>query len=93
MDRDTNAMQTRLSRYWPRVRLFSFLLLGIWFLMTFLAIFFARELADFDFFGWPVSFYLAAQGLVLLYLALIGVYVKCMQRFDRMFANEKNDGE
>ena len=93
MGRDTSAMQTRLSRYWPRVRLFSFLLLGVWFLMTFLAIFFARELADFDFFGWSVSFYLAAQGLVLLYLALIGVYVKCMQHFDSMLGNEKTNGE
>ena len=93
MVHDAHAMQTRLRRYWPRVRLFSLLLLTLWFLMTFLAVFFARELAEFDFFGWPLSFYLAAQGLVLFYLAVIGLYVKYMQHLDRSLENGKNDGQ
>lgn len=93
MNSDSKAMQARLRRYWPRVRLFSFTLLLAWFLMTFLAVFYARELAEIDFFGWPVSFYLAAQGLVLFYLAVIGLYVKYMQRLDRMLESGENDGE
>jgi putative solute:sodium symporter small subunit len=93
MDGDRNAKQMRLRRYWPRVRLFSFLLLVAWFLVTFFAIFYARELSDFDFFGWPVSFYLAAQGLVLFYLAVTGLYVKYMQRVDRLLEDGNNDGK
>lgn len=93
MSDDKKAKQARLRRYWPRVRRFSFLLLAAWFLTTFFAVFYARELADFEFLGWPVSFYLAAQGLVLFYLAVIGLYVKYMQRLDRMLENEENDGE
>eukprot|EP01041_Mallomonas_annulata_P018813 gene18813-37893_t len=36
--------------------------------------------------GWPLSFYLAAQGAQLAYLAIIGVYALAMNRIDRRFA-------
>jgi putative solute:sodium symporter small subunit len=46
-------------------------------------IFFARELAGFTFFGWPVSFYMAAQGTTLIYVGIVGCYAWRMRRFDR----------
>lgn len=93
MNDKTDALSPQFRAYWPRVRLFSFLLLAAWFLVTFLTIFFARELADIEVFGWPVSFYMAAQGLALFYLGLIGLYVLRMRRFDRMLRQEKKDGK
>jgi putative solute:sodium symporter small subunit len=49
-------------------------------------VFFARELAGLSLFGWPLSFYLAAQGAALIYLAILGAYALGMRRFDRRFA-------
>lgn len=92
MNDKTGIPFPRLRAYWPRVRLFSFLLLAVWFLATFLTVFFARELADIEVFGWPVSFYMAAQGLVLLYLGLVGLYVLRMRRLDRGLRKEAKDG-
>jgi putative solute:sodium symporter small subunit len=49
-------------------------------------VFFARDLAHLSLFGWPLSFYMAAQGASLVYLAIIGGYALHMRKLDREFA-------
>jgi putative solute:sodium symporter small subunit len=39
-------------------------------------------------FGWPLPFYMAAQGTTLVYLALIGMYVLVMKKLDALAAVE-----
>ena len=50
--------------------------------------FFARELSGLFIFGWPLNFYLAAQGASLAYLAIIAAYGLYMRRADRDYAAE-----
>lgn len=71
------------ARYWQRTARLTLWLLLIWFAVTFSAIFFARQLAGFTLFGWPISFFMAAQGSILIYVTLIGMYAWCMRRYDR----------
>jgi putative solute:sodium symporter small subunit len=71
--------------YWRRTRRLTAALLLAWFATGFLAVFFARELADLTLFGWPLSFYLAAQGASLVYLAIIGIHAWRMRRLDRRY--------
>ncbi|MGS0741147.1 DUF4212 domain-containing protein [Glaciimonas sp. GG7] len=71
------------ARHWRRTKTLTFSLLLIWALMTFLVIFFARELSGVTLFGWPLSFYMAAQGLGVTYLAIVAVYTWQMGRIDR----------
>ena len=59
------------QRYWYRVRALTLALLLLWFVVTFGVIFFARELAGLTLFGWPVPFYMAAQGTTLIYLLIL----------------------
>ena len=66
-------------------------LLALWLATVFCSVFFARDLANLSVFGWPLSFYLAAQGASLLFLAIIGVYAWRMRRFDREFARALKD--
>ena len=68
---------------WRRTRLFTLLLCLLWFIPTFCVIFFARALNHFIIFGWPVSFYMAAQGLVLLYVVIVAIYAWGMNRADK----------
>ena len=74
------------NAHWRRARRLTALLLLIWFGATFCTVFFARDLAALTVFGWPLSFYLAAQGVSLVYLAVIGAYALAMDRIDRRFA-------
>ena len=81
------ATTDRRATYWRRNLRITAVLLCVWFLVTFVAAFFAREL-DFAFFGWPFSFWVAAQGALLVYLALIGVYAWLMNRLDDALEDE-----
>lgn len=70
--------------YWRRTRRLTAGLLLCWCALNFVILFFARELADLRFFGWPFSFYMAAQGLTLIYVALLAVYSLAMRRIERL---------
>ncbi|MYM71256.1 DUF4212 domain-containing protein [Duganella sp. FT109W] len=76
---------TRLQ-HWHKTRRMTALLLTLWMLTGFCAAFFARELAGLSVFGWPLSFYLAAQGASLVYLGIIAFYAWRMRRLDRAAA-------
>ncbi len=86
MDQIRPATQTgRRAAHWRATRKMTYLLLSAWMLTGFLSIFFARELHEFSLFGWPLSFYLAAQGSALIYLGIIGFYAWRMQRLDLQY--------
>ncbi|MES2316542.1 MAG: sodium/substrate symporter small subunit [Pseudomonadota bacterium] len=76
------------AAHWQRTRRLTVLLLALWLGTTFGTVFFARELAAMSVAGWPLSFYLAAQGAALVYLAILGAYALAMNRIDRRFARQ-----
>jgi putative solute:sodium symporter small subunit len=69
-------------RYWRRTMRLTSLLLVLWLAVTFGVAFFARELS-FQFFGWPFSFWVGAQGAVVVYLGIVFWYERTMNRLDR----------
>jgi putative solute:sodium symporter small subunit len=74
---------TELHRsYWQKNLRITAVLLTIWFVATFVMAFFARELATINFFGWPLSFYMAAQGSLIIYVCIIGYYAIYMRKLD-----------
>ncbi|MGH8807796.1 MAG: DUF4212 domain-containing protein [Noviherbaspirillum sp.] len=83
MPHDAVKVAQPRNLYWRRVCRFTALLMFLWFAATFGIVFFARELSTFTIFGWPFSFYMAAQGLTLLYVVIVAVYAKRMQRLDK----------
>ena len=67
--------------YWQRVCRVTVALMPLWFVAGLAIHFFARELS-FRFFGWPFSFWMAAQGSLLIFLLIVVVYVWVMERLD-----------
>jgi putative solute:sodium symporter small subunit len=53
----------------------------------FVVTWFARDL-DFPFFGWPFSFWVAAQGGIVVFVVLLVVYARRMARNDDRLADE-----
>ena len=77
------------ARHWRRTcRLTAGLLLA-WCAVGYGVTWFARDL-DFAFFGWPFSFWVAAQGAIVVFVVLNAVYARWMARNDRRLAR---DGE
>ncbi len=90
-------LELRRRRYWrTNLRVIQLAtLLG--FVVTFGVTFFAREL-DFVFMGWPFSFWVAAQGSLLVYLLIVADYAWFMNRLDRrgrerQWASEDTPGD
>lgn len=68
-------------RYWSKTLNITAVLLSIWFVVTFVVSYFARDLS-FNFFGWPFSFWMGAQGSLIIYVVIIGFYARYMNKLD-----------
>ena len=70
--------------YWRKTLSITGVLLAIWFVVTFVVAYFARDLT-FNFFGWPFSFWVAAQGALIVYVLIIWYYAWYMNRLDQEY--------
>lgn len=68
--------------YWRKNLRITAILLGIWFVVTYVVAFFAREM-NFTFFGWPFSFWVASQGSLVVYVLIIAFYASYMNKLDQ----------
>jgi putative solute:sodium symporter small subunit len=68
-------------RYWRKNLVVTAFLLLVWFAVTFGVSYFARALS-FTFWGWPFSFWVGAQGSLLVYCLIVGFYAWYMNRLD-----------
>jgi putative solute:sodium symporter small subunit len=76
----SGSIRARTS-YWRGTLRLTFGLLAAWAVVSFLVPFFARDLT-FHFLGWPFSFFMASQGSLFVYLAIVGVYARQQARRD-----------
>ena len=67
--------------YWNRNLKMTTVLLTIWFVVTFVVGWFARELNGIEIIG-PLGFYLGAQGSLVVYVLIIWYYGKYMNNLD-----------
>ena len=72
------------KEYWSKNLRITALLLAIWFIVTFVVGFYARDL-NFNFFGWPFSFWMGAQGSLVIYVLIIAYYAHYMNNLDKEY--------
>ncbi len=77
-------------QYWRRNLRITGILLAIWFVITFVVSYYARELS-FNFFGWPFSFWMGAQGALVIYILIIGFYARYMGKLDIEYGVEESE--
>jgi len=75
-------LSDRHRRHWRQNLRITGVLLGLWFVISFVVAFHAREI-DFTFFGWPFAFWVAAQGAPIVYGLMVWFYAARMERLDR----------
>lgn len=78
--------------YWQKNLRITAILLAIWFVVTYVVGFFARELNSVVLFGFPLGFYMGAQGALVVYVVIIFYYARYMNRLDQEYdVAEKGD--
>jgi putative solute:sodium symporter small subunit len=78
----SQQISERHRAYWRKNLQITGILLAIWFVVTFVIGYFARDL-NFTFFGWPFSFWVGGQGALIVYVAIIWYYARYMNKLDQ----------
>jgi len=78
--------------YWSRNLRVTSILLLIWFVVTFVVGYFARELNEITFIG-PLGFYMGAQGALIIYVAIIWYYARYMNNLDKEYDVHEGEDE
>lgn len=75
-----------MNSYWKTNLKYLFILLSIWFLVSFGAgILFRESLDAIKIGGFKLGFWFAQQGSIYVFVVLIFVYVRLMNRLDKKF--------
>jgi putative solute:sodium symporter small subunit len=80
-----------MQEYWSRNLRITAILLAIWFVVTYVASFYARELNEITVLGFPLGFYMGAQGSLVIYCVIIAFYAGYMNRLDRTYGVHEED--
>ena len=83
----------RHNEYWRKNLVITAILLLVWFIVTFVEAWFARELNTITFLGFPLGFYMSAQGSLAIYVIIIGIYAILMRRLDLEYNVDEGDLE
>jgi putative solute:sodium symporter small subunit len=79
-------MAKKAKAYWKENLRYLFILLTIWFLVSFGAgILFKDELDQIKIGGFKLGFWFAQQGSMYVFVILIFVYVRLMNKLDRKY--------
>jgi putative solute:sodium symporter small subunit len=81
----------KMREYWRRNLRITAVLLIIWFIVTYVAAFYAPQLNKFKFLGFPLGFYMGAQGSLIIYVIIIFYYAIKMNKLDREYGVQEED--
>ena len=75
---------SRRAEHWARTRKLMFITLTIWFIFSFVVHWFAPELNSFTMIGgWPLGFYMAAQGSEIIFVVTLFWFARQQHNIDR----------
>ena len=84
-------LSAKHHEYWRKNLVITAVLLAIWFVATFVEAWYARELNQISFLGFPLGFYMSAQGSLIIYVVIIYIYAKYMRKLDVEYGVDEGD--
>jgi putative solute:sodium symporter small subunit len=75
----------RAREYWNKTSGLMWTMLAIWFFASFIIHMFAPTLNTISFIGFPLGFYMAAQGSLIIFVVAIFWYANRQNRIDEEF--------
>jgi putative solute:sodium symporter small subunit len=81
----------RLKKYWAENIKLTAIIMFIWFVVTYVAIFFSPELNNIVILGFPMGYYMGAQGSLIIFVILIFWYAFAMNKKDKEYGVEEEE--
>ena len=76
-------MQVNVERHWARTSSLMWMMLFLWFVFSFVIHFFVKQLNEITFLGFPLGFYMAAQGALIVFVAMLFYFAYAQDKIDR----------
>ena len=81
----------KLREYWSYNIRLTTITMVIWFVVTYVAIFFAPQLDKIVILGFPMGYYMGAQGSLIVFVILIFNYAAKMNKADHDYGVEEEE--
>ena len=81
----------KLKKYWAENVKLTAIIMLIWFVVTYVAIFFSPELNNIVIYGFPMGYYMGAQGSLIIFVILIFWYAFAMNKKDKEYGVEEEE--
>lgn len=92
-NQNSAADQAKREEHWSRTRRLMFITLGVWFVFSYLVHWFADALNNGTFLGFPLGFYMAAQGSLVVFVVLLFWFAHAQNKLDAEFGFQEEDGD
>jgi putative solute:sodium symporter small subunit len=76
-------MDQGADRYWQRTSALMWTMFTLWVFFSFVIHFFVNSLNQIKFLGFPLGFYMAAQGSLIAFVVMLFVFAKRQDTIDR----------
>jgi putative solute:sodium symporter small subunit len=86
-------LSERHQEYWHKNLTITAILLMVWFLVTFVLGWFARDINQITVLGFPLAFYMGAQGSLIIYVLIIWYYAHYMNKLDKEYDVHEGEDE
>ena len=81
--------RSNIDQYWKKNIQTVSILMVFWFLASFgFGIIFADNLDEISFFGFKLGFWFAQLGSILIFVAIIFIYIRSMKKLDQEFKED-----
>ena len=82
--------ESKSKAYWKENIRYLYILLAVWFLVSFAAGIMLKDvLNDFKLGGFKLGFWFAQQGSMYVFVVLIFIYVRLMNKLDKKYGYDK----
>jgi len=82
--------KTLAQQYWKRNLLYLTILMSIWFIVSYgFGILLVEPLNTIQMGGFPLGFWFAQQGSIYVFVILIFVYVRLMNKLDKKYGHNE----
>ncbi len=75
--------ENRGDWYWRRTSTLMWIMFALWVFFSFIIHFFVEPLNTFKFLGFPLGFYMAAQGSLIAFVVMLFLFAKRQDTIDR----------
>jgi putative solute:sodium symporter small subunit len=86
----TNLTTQQMDAYWSKTKRLMFTILALWALFSFIIHFFAVQLNSIVILGFPLGFYMAAQGSLIAFVVLCFWNASAQDKIDEEFGVQED---